>query len=209
MIVTSFIRVMKSLRDVAGQFRRNERGIAATEFAVIVPLMLTMFFGTLEMCSGVAVDRKVTLIAHTLSDLTSQSPSSGVTDGDFTNFFTASGLIMWPYSATPINASISELYINPANGKAVVQWSRKNDGTTPRTTKSIVDIPSGLIMKDSSGNVLDNQYLIFSETSYLYVPAIGYIMNKLGVTLSDVNYTRPRQSTCILYGTQSTCPKSV
>lgn len=207
MIVAFFVRVTKSLQDVAMRLRRDERGIAATEFAVIVPLMLTMFFGTLEMCSGVAVDRKMTLVARTLSDLTSQSIS--VATGDFDNFFAASNLIMWPYAAAPINASISELYINPANGKAVVQWSRKNDGSTPRTTKSIVDIPSGLVVKDASGNVLDNQYLIYSETSYLYVPAVGYIMNKLGVTLSDVNFTRPRQSICVLYGTQTTCPKSV
>jgi Flp pilus assembly protein TadG len=38
----------------------DSSGIAATEFAVIVPLMLAMFFGTVEFSSGVAVDRKVT-----------------------------------------------------------------------------------------------------------------------------------------------------
>ena len=35
------------------------RGNAAIEFAMIVPLMLVMFFGTVEFSSGVAVDRKV------------------------------------------------------------------------------------------------------------------------------------------------------
>ena len=34
--------------------------------------MLVLFFGTLEFSSGVAVDRKVTLVARTLSDLTTQ-----------------------------------------------------------------------------------------------------------------------------------------
>ena len=47
--------------------------IAAIEFALIVPLMLVLFFGTVEFSSGVAVDRKVTLMARTLSDLTSQN----------------------------------------------------------------------------------------------------------------------------------------
>ena len=42
----------------------DRRGIAATEFAVIVPIMLVLFFGTVEFSSGVAVDRKVTLIAQ-------------------------------------------------------------------------------------------------------------------------------------------------
>ena len=50
--------------------------------------MLVMFFGTVEFSSGVAVDRKVTLMARTLSDLTSQATS--VADTDLTNFFTAS-----------------------------------------------------------------------------------------------------------------------
>ena len=42
-------------------------------------------------------------------------------------------------------------------------------------------------------------YLIFSEVSYLYTPAVGYVMAKAGITLSDVAYTRPRQSTCVIY----------
>src|ERR1700761_4858605 len=75
------------------------RGIAATEFAVIVPVMLVMFFGTVEFSSGVAVDRKVTLIARTTSDLTSQSTSVG--DSDMTNFFTAAYAILQPFSSTP------------------------------------------------------------------------------------------------------------
>ena len=53
----------------------DRRGLAAIEFAMIVPIMLVMFFGTVELSSGVAVDRKVTLVARTLSDLTSQSSS--------------------------------------------------------------------------------------------------------------------------------------
>jgi Flp pilus assembly protein TadG len=40
---------------------------------MIVPMMLVMLFGTIEVSSGVAVNRKVTLVARTLSDLTSQS----------------------------------------------------------------------------------------------------------------------------------------
>ena len=54
---------------------------------MIVPIMLVMFFGTVEFSSGVAVDRKVTMMARTLSDLTSQGTT--VTDSDLTNFFAA------------------------------------------------------------------------------------------------------------------------
>jgi Flp pilus assembly protein TadG len=178
----------RSLRNLA----RDNSGIAATEFAVIVPIMLVMFFGTVEFSSGVAVDRKVTLMARTLSDLTSQSVSVG--DTDMTNFFAASAAIMTPYSATPTQSTITELYVDPATLRARVQWSK---GTTPRTAGSQVAIPSALAVAGT--------YLIFSEVSYLYVPTIGYVMAKAGVNLSDVSYTRPRQSTCVYYSPATAC----
>jgi hypothetical protein len=44
---------------------------------------------------------------------------------------------------------------------------------------------------------------------YLYVPTIGYVMAKTGVNLSDVAYTRPRQSTCVFYyPAVAPCPTS-
>lgn len=181
------------LRRSIARLRDDQRGIAATEFAMLAPMMLVMFFGTVEISSGVAVDRKVTLVARTLSDLTSQSTS--VTDTDLTNFFASSSLIFWPYAATP-TATITSIYVNPTTLKATVQWSRKNDGSVGKSTGSQVTIPTDL--------KVGGTYLILSEVSYTYVPAVGYVMGKTGVTLSDVNYTRPRQSACVLYGT-STC----
>jgi len=171
-------------------------GIAAVEFAVIVPIMLVMFFGTVEFSSGVAVDRKVTLIARTLSDLTSQSLT--VADTDITNFFTASNAIMTPYPSAPTQSTLSELYVDPVTLKARVEWSRSATFNSAgavvlgsgRAVKSSVTIPSQL--------AVGGTYLIFSEVSYLYTPAVGYVMAKAGVTLSDVSYTRPRQSQCVI-----------
>src|SRR4051794_4463699 len=110
------------VRRAVASLRDDCRGIAATEFAMIVPLMLTMFFGVVEFSSGVAVDRKVTLVARTLSDLASQSTS--LTDTDFSNFFAASIGILTPYSASPTQATLTELYVDPATHKARVQWSK-------------------------------------------------------------------------------------
>ena len=83
------------IRSLIAGFARNDRGSAAVEFAVIVPIMLTLFFGVVEFSSGIAVDRKVTLVARTMSDLTSQSTT--VTDTDLANFTTTGKAIMTPY----------------------------------------------------------------------------------------------------------------
>jgi Flp pilus assembly protein TadG len=178
-------------------------GIAATEFAFIVPLMLVMFFGTVEFSSGVASDRKVSLIARTLADLTSQNTS--VTATQLQNFFNASNAIMWPYvpspppTPNPVSTTVTELYVDPATGAARVQWSQ---GSAPRTVGAPAPLPASLISTDPTTHaILPNQYLIFSEVNFQYVPTIGYVMAKGGVNLSDVAYTRPRQSLCVMYNT--------
>jgi Flp pilus assembly protein TadG len=191
----------------AAELSKDCRGVAATEFVMIVPLMMVMFFGVVEFSSGVAVDRKVTLVARTLSDLTSQSPATGVTDTDLSNFFAASVGILTPYSATPTQSTITELYVDPATHKARVQWSKASTfnasgnvvlGTSSHSPGDIITIPAAL--------AVDDTYLIWSEVSYKYVPAVGYVMAKAGVTLSDQTYTRPRQFNCVLYKTAS-CTK--
>jgi len=206
---------MRSISDVWFSARRSARdlardrsAIAATEFAVIVPIMLVMFFGTVEFSSAVAVDRKVTLVARTLADLTSQALNS-VTDAYLQNVFTASIAITTPYSATPTKAQISEIYVDSSR-VAKIQWSKAATigtaatqatlATSTHNAGDIVTIPPALQVPQT--------YLIFSEVSYLYTPTVGYVMGKSGVTMSDVAYTRPRQNTCITYNNvpASTCP---
>ncbi|MGY8632436.1 pilus assembly protein [Bradyrhizobium sp. 14AA] len=187
----AIVTFWRACRCSAGDFVADTRALAATEFAVIVPLMLVMFFGTVEFSSAVAIDRKVTLMARTLSDLTSQSTSVG--DTDMTNFFAASTGIMTPYPTAPVAATISELYVDPTTLQAHVQWSK---GSVPRTAKSAVTIPTTL--------AVGGTYLIFSEVSYTYTPMVGYAL-KNAINLSDVAYTRPRQSTCVYYSPDTTC----
>src|SRR6202011_3429913 len=132
-----WLRASRSARDIW----EDRSAIAATEFAVIVPIMLVLFFGVVEFSSAVAVDRKVTLIARTLSDLTSQSPPAGVSDTDLTNYFNASSGIMWPFVPPiypTVTATISELFVDPNSLQARVQWSK---GDTPRAVSSIVAVP--------------------------------------------------------------------
>jgi Flp pilus assembly protein TadG len=181
-------RIWLRMRRRAFELLGDKRGVAAIEFAMIVPLMLVLFFGTNEFSSGVAVDRKVTLMARTLSDLTSQNTS--VTDTQLTNFFNASNAIMTPYDSTPVKSTITELYIDPSTKQARVQWSK---GAAPRTAGTTVAIPTAL--------QIGGTYLIYSEVTYKFVPTVGYVMAKAGITLSDFTFTRPRQSTCVMYNT--------
>ncbi len=193
----------RRLRRLAKRLARDRSGIAATEFAILVPIMLVLFFGVVEITNGITAYRKVEIMAHTLSDLTSQSVS--VQDADLSNFFCASTGIMTPYvpatcPSPSVKQSIVELWVN-SSLQARVQWARNSDGTTPVAAGTVVAIPPSL--------QIANTYVIYSSVSYTYVPAVGYVMNNAGVNLSDFAYTRPRQSQCVLYNTTNTpCPQS-
>ena len=184
---------MLSAIAMVQRFRSDCRGLAAVEFALIVPLMFTFLFGTIEITNGVTVNRKVELVSRTLSDLTSRA--TAVSSTDVTSFFTVGGAIMQTYSATPLNATVTEVYVDPTTGTGKVQWSQ---GSSARKVNDPVTVPAGLITKDSSGKVVADQYLILSEVSYLYTPAVGYVM-KTAVNLSASTFTRPRQSSSVTY----------
>ncbi|MBR1165586.1 Flp pilus assembly protein TadG [Bradyrhizobium sp. USDA 372] len=196
-------------RNAGGSVRgfvADKRALAATEFAIIVPLMLVMFFGTVEFSSAVAIDRKITLIARTLSDLTSQSTT--LDDASMKDSFTASISVVMPYDATLVKGTISQIYID-ANSVAKVQWSKAGtiaSGATQATlatsTRTAGDTVTTMIPPTL---LIPSSYLILSEVKYTYTPTIGYVL-KSSVTLSDLSYTRPRQVVCVPYNNvPSTC----
>jgi Flp pilus assembly protein TadG len=167
-----------------------------------VPLMLVMFFGMVEFSSAVAVNRKISMVTQQLADLASRYIT--VNDTDMTNFGVIGDAMLTPYSATPLKATITEIYIDPTTGVARAQWSK---GDVPRAPGTAVPVPANLIARDAANKIIANQYLIFTETSYLYQPAVGYVMGVAGVTLSDKTYMRPRAATCVLYNTATgNCP---
>lgn len=178
--------------NLVGRFLRERDANAAIEFAFIVPLMLSLFFGTVEFSSGVAAKRKVTLAARNLSDLVSQS--STVTDTDLNNYNETSRAIMYPYLTSDYVSRVTELYIDPTTKVGQVKWSK---GWGKAALTGTMAVPTAL--------QVGGTYVIYGEVDYKYVPAVGYMMAKTGVPMTDISYTRPRQSTCVTYGSVQNC----
>lgn len=188
MYLTCARYLQRRVRRLGRHLLRDNSGLAAVEFAMILPLMLVMFFGTIEVTSGVAVNRKVTIVTRTLSDLTSQA--SSVTDAQLANFFAASAAIMTPYSATPVRATVSQVKVDGKTLKATIVWSK---GAKPHGVGDTVSVPDGLKPVAPASDI----YLIWSEVSYLFKPLSHYTVTD--VNLADETYTRPRQSACVMY----------
>lgn len=164
-----------------GRFTRDRGGVSAVEFALLLPVMVALYLGTTEISSGVSIQRKVTLTAGAVANLTAQSTT--LATSDVTNILNASSAILAPYSTTGVAVTVSCIGIN-ASGTAKVDWSVTQGGTA-RATGSIVTIPSALAVPSTQ--------LIFSEVSYPYKPIVGYTITGT-LTLSDHMYMSPRIS---------------
>ena len=67
------------------RFVGDQDGVSAVEFALLLPLMLTLYLGGVEVSQAVSADRKTMLVAHSIGDIISQY--SCVTSSDMTNIF--------------------------------------------------------------------------------------------------------------------------
>jgi Flp pilus assembly protein TadG len=166
------------------RFIGDRRGVSAVEFAILLPVMMTLYLGSVEGSQGIAAQRKVTLTAHALADLATQY--TDITNADMSNVLAAGSAIIAPYSAANLQEVVSELSID-ASGQATVVWSDTLGGTA-LTAGTVVSIPASL--------AVPNTFLIYTQVQYRYNPTYGYVMNST-MTLSDQSYMMPRQSTSI------------
>src|SRR5436305_6428006 len=168
-------------RRLLRRFLRGKGGVSAVEFAMLLPLMITLYHGGVEVSSAIAVDRKVTQVARTVGDLVAQSTSVNATD--MTNILNAASSVVQPYSPSLIKVTVSRVDID-ANSVAKVIWSKTLNGTA-RAVNSTVILPGALNTVNTS--------LIWAETHYAYTPTIGYVITGT-MTLKDQIYMRPRLS---------------
>jgi Flp pilus assembly protein TadG len=62
------------LATMLRRLRRREDGVSAVEFALILPVMLILFFGCVEVGDALTIDRKVAHVASTLSESPAAMP---------------------------------------------------------------------------------------------------------------------------------------
>jgi Flp pilus assembly protein TadG len=174
-------RAARLVRHAIRRFADDQRGVSAVEFAMLLPLMLTLYLGTVELSQGIAADRKVTLTARTVADLVSQV--SSVSNSEMTNSLNAATAVIAPYPVGNLKVTVSSVTID-ATGKATIAWSDALNGNA-RAKGSTVTLPAALVIANSS--------LIWSEVQYSYTPTIGYVISGT-LTLKDQIYMRPRLS---------------
>jgi len=166
-----------------------EQGAAAVEFALILPIMLLVYIGSVEASLAISMDRRVQSVAGALGDLVARSDTA-VTTAALEDYFQAAGGIMTPYSTETLKQVVTQVRVNAAGTAATVVWSRKyvNDtlstGTAPPANSSF-ELPEAMRA------IAAGSYVIVSEGSYAHTPITGFVFDQ-PINLYRENFLMPR-----------------
>ena len=175
-------------------FRKSDDGVAAVEFAILLPLLISMFFGVVETSLALLCRADVSVMAATAADLISQVNAASTTD--ITNVYAAAGTILYPYysggsTGKPTIRITSVIYdtTSKSTTSGKVAWTCAQAGTgtlTPasRAVGDTVTLPQALMTTNGS--------VIIAEVAYNYAsPTTKVITGPINMTNNF--YTKPRR----------------
>ncbi|MEM9013995.1 MAG: TadE/TadG family type IV pilus assembly protein [Pseudomonadota bacterium] len=121
--------------NLARKANRCESGLAATEFAMSLPIMLLIFFGLTEGSDALTADRRVSVAVNAMADLVAQAEE--ITQDEVDDLFTGVERMLEPND--PEAADFRLLSISLQNGQAKVDWSIDNGGSEPYEPNSVYE----------------------------------------------------------------------
>jgi Flp pilus assembly protein TadG len=201
---------------------RDEKGVAAVEAALIAPVAVGLLGLVAIWAQAIAIQRKVTLTAHTITDLVSQqgtqtnnactdpidnppnpSTEASVNQSTVDNLLNNAANVLYPY-VKPNSGTNPVTGTNVSNMTMVVSEINVDSGGTTATVQWSEPMPShGTALATTAHAVtLPNSVaasstnLIMGTVTYAYTPPV--IGEAVGtVTLHDTIYLALRQWSCM------------
>lgn len=190
------ISMRKAFRSEMARFAKERKGLAAIEFALLAPIMVFLFFATVEGSDALATSRRVSLSVNTIADLVAQETE--IQTSALSDLFTGMEDIIDQGGIT-VDFRVVSLVVDPVTNDVVIHWSRDNSGGAPYAPGTVYAGPADVSLLDPTASI------IVSEVTYNYTPTLT---NKLLPSVSfNKNATRwPRRTFRVqLCTTPSSC----
>lgn len=186
--------------------QHDQCGIAAVEFALILPIMLLLFLGSFETTNLVLAYMKLEASAETVADLVAQTRVNTVLQStDFTNITNAAKQILTPLPTSGSVLKIAYASVTYNTGSAVIDWHTEVNSATPITTANIPNNASLANLGNQASGSTDS--VIIVTLTYSYSSPFTYVLSS-SYTLTESAFNRPRYMNCVptYLNTGSVCP---
>lgn len=145
-------------------FGPAESGLAALEFAIILPMMVFLLLGSVDLLDALSVNRRAENVAASLADVVARD--TAVSNAEMTGIWAAVNLLMYPGTDATMSERITSINVTSATTATVV-WSEARNGLSPLSTNSTVTLPSQMMIAGTS--------LIRAETIYHYQSPLNFL----------------------------------
>ena len=115
-------RPMRKLPAKAGKFLRDRRGVAAIEMALIAPVLVLLYFGTVDLANWYMAHRRLVIAGSTIADITTQEPAT-TTGNKIRGFWIGIGDIIKPLPIDSIKLTLRDFRKDGASSKQKWQYS--------------------------------------------------------------------------------------
>lgn len=146
---------LQKLNRTVRRLRGDRSGVGAVEFALIAPVLIILYMGSLEISVAMSVNKKLARAASTVADLVTQD--SSVDKAFLGSMVNVAQSVMTPFPADGVKMKITGIAIN-SSGVGKATWSWKEDNTKPYTTGSTQTLPADL--------AIPNTFLVRTEIEF-------------------------------------------
>lgn len=168
----------KPLKTAFARALRHDGGIAATEFALILPVLLLVLMGTIELTNAMTAKRKLLNATQSAADLIGQE--TDITSTEFDTIYLAARLTMSPVDVTNMTIGVASVRYDDTTGAPTLDWTDSYGGGT------VTDPLTKAVGHGEAGASI----IIVSATN-VYSPLVTLII-PTSFVMRETTYVRPR-----------------
>jgi Flp pilus assembly protein TadG len=184
----------------------DSSGTALVEFALLMPVLVTLFIGCYEASNLLLADLKLEAAAETAADLVGQTIVNEVLqNSDLTNISNAATQVMTPLPTGSSQLNIAYASVTYSTGSPVIDWHLEVNGATAISLASLPNSAVAANLGSATSGSTDS--VIVAKLTYSYTSPVSYVLNT-AYTLTESSFSRPRYLNCVptYLNSNNVCP---
>ena len=175
---------LASLKRRLARFHADDRGVAATEFILLLPIMLVLSFGLAEVYVEHATEDQFLRYVHQTGDILAREPT--LTTSEITAIRNTSDQMVKGFdSGRTVDIHVASIGFK-ADGTPVILWQR-SAGASPITVNPTEVADMGL----------PTDTIIRVQAHMSYTSPFNFIWESTSRNITSVAYFRPRETRAI------------
>ena len=163
------------------RFARENKGLAALEFAIIAPLlMVPLLLGSVDLIDVMGANKRAQNAAASLADVVARDTE--ISNAEITSLWRALDVLMFPNGSADMEIRVSSISIVNSSTARVI-WSEGHGGMSARQAGTNVPLDNRMMVVGTS--------VIMVESTYKYDAPLGFLFQSQ-VRMTHNAYRRSR-----------------